>query len=129
MKQLHDMCTFTPINGSDLTKKERADAIASLMFLTEKRDGRIKGCACADGRKQREHIKKEDAASPTAALESILITSTIAAHERRDLATIDIPGAYLHTPSGREGHHAFEGPVSRVDGDCRAKTVQEAYFI
>ena len=77
------MHTFTPINSSDLTKKERADSIASLMFLTEKRDGKIKGHACADGIKQREHIKKEDAASPTAALESILITSAIAAHKRR----------------------------------------------
>lgn len=39
---MHDMDTFTPIDVSKLPKKEKADAISSLMFLSEKCDGRIK---------------------------------------------------------------------------------------
>ena len=35
-------------------------------------------------------------------LESIMITSSIEAYEGRDLATIDIPGAYLRTDSDEE---------------------------
>ena len=53
------------------------------MFLKEKRDGTIKGRGCADGRKQREYTNKEDASSPTVAIESVFLTSVIDAHEAR----------------------------------------------
>ena len=49
------------------------------------------------GNKQRGTIDKEDAASPTAALESVLLTSTIDAAEERDFAVIDIPNAFIQT--------------------------------
>ena len=69
----------------------------SLIFLTEKRDGRIKARACANGSSQREYINREDATSPTAATESILITATIDAKENRDIMTADIPNAFIQT--------------------------------
>ena len=49
------------------------------------------------GNKQRGHIDKTDATSPTAALESVLLTSTIDAKEGRDVAFIDIPNAFVTT--------------------------------
>ena len=49
----------------------------------------------AGGNKQRNTIEKEDNASPTAALESVLLTSTIDAAEERDVAVIDIPNAFI----------------------------------
>ena len=51
----------------------------------------------AGGNKQRGTINKEDAASPTAVLESILLTATIDAKEGRDVAIIDIPNAFVQT--------------------------------
>eukprot|EP00957_Ditylum_brightwellii_P192764 14677950-Ditylum_brightwellii.AAC.1 len=66
------------------------------MFLKEKRCSRIKGQTCADGRKQCGQIPEEDAASPTVAPESMLITSVINAKENRDVATTDILGAFLN---------------------------------
>ena len=51
----------------------------------------------AGGNNQRGTIDKEDAASPTAALESVLLTSTIDAAEERDSAVIDIPNAFIQT--------------------------------
>ena len=51
----------------------------------------------AGGNKHRGTINKEDAASPTAALESILLTATIDAKEGRDVAIIDIPNAFVQT--------------------------------
>ena len=51
----------------------------SLIFLTKKRDGRIKARTCADGSTQRAYISKEDATSPTVMTESILLTATIEA--------------------------------------------------
>jgi hypothetical protein len=65
------------------------------MFLNEKRDGSIKGRACADGRKQREGSTKSDTTLSTIALESVIINAIIDAFEKREVAIVDIPGAYL----------------------------------
>ena len=84
------------------------------MFLTQKRSGDIKGRACADGRKQRGKIDKEDAASPMVSLESILITCTIEAHENRDVAVIDIPGAFLHTETDKDIVMLLRGKLAEL---------------
>ena len=94
MRQLHDMNALEPVSG--LTGEEKRSALGYLMYLKEKADGNIKDRGCADGRKQREYIAKSDAASPTVSVEAIFITSVIDAFECRDVATADIPGAYLH---------------------------------
>ena len=51
----------------------------------------------AGGNKQRGTIDKEDAASPTASLKSVLLTPKIYAVEERDVAVIDIPNAFIQT--------------------------------
>lgn len=85
-----------PVLESELTEKQKLDALESLMFLTEKRCGRIKARACVNGSPQRQYIPKEDAASPTVMLDSVMITSAVDAHEERHVVTCDIPGAFLH---------------------------------
>jgi Reverse transcriptase (RNA-dependent DNA polymerase) len=85
----------------------------SLIFLVEKRDGRVKARACANGSSQREYISKEDAASPTAATESILLTATIDAKENRDIMTADIPNAFVQTDMTSEGN---EKMVMKIRG-------------
>jgi hypothetical protein len=97
LKQLHDRVVFEPIHVDSLDPKEKKRAMESLLFLTEKRDGRIKGRACANGSIQREYINREDAASPTAMTESILITATIDAKQGHDVMTADIPNAFVQT--------------------------------
>lgn len=97
MKQLHDRVVFEPISLSEMDPMEKKRALESLMFLTEKRDGRIKARACANGSTQREYIDRDDAASPTAATDSILITGTIDAKQGRDVMTADIPNAFVQT--------------------------------
>jgi hypothetical protein len=49
----------------------------------------------AGGNKQRGSIEKTEASSPTAALESVLLTAVIDAKEHRDVAVIDIPNAFV----------------------------------
>ena len=49
------------------------------------------------GNKQRSTIDKKDAASPTAALKSVILTSTIDAAEERGVAVIDITNAFIQT--------------------------------
>ena len=51
----------------------------------------------ACGNKQRGHIDNTDTTYPTAALESILLTSTIDAKEGCDVAIIDISNAFVTT--------------------------------
>ena len=46
-----------------------------------KHNGIIKGHRCADGQKQQVWTRKEDASSPTAATESVLLMSVVEAKE------------------------------------------------
>lgn len=96
LQQLHVRKVMKPVKGDGLSREERHRALAYLMFLKKKRCGTIKGRGCADGRKQRAWTSKEDASSPTVAIESVLILCTIDAKERRDIGTVDLPGAFMH---------------------------------
>ena len=67
-----------------LSRAEKVKALSSLMFLKEKRSGKVKGRAYVNEAPQRAYIRKEDASSPTVANESVFITSVIAANEISD---------------------------------------------
>ena len=68
-----------------------------MMFMKEKRSGKVKERACVNGSPQRAYISKEDPSSPTVANESVFITSVIAANKKRFVRCYDVPGAFLHT--------------------------------
>ena len=55
-------------------------------LIKEKRCGKIKGRASADGRPQRKYIKKEDSASPKVSMEAFLASLIIDAAENWDVA-------------------------------------------
>jgi hypothetical protein len=95
MVQLHDCKVMKPVHSRELTPEERREALAYLMFLKRKRCGKVKGRGCADGRKQRRYTDRADAASPTVATEAVFLTAVINALENRDVAVIDIPGAFM----------------------------------
>ena len=97
MKQLHFRNTFKPMHWGELTATQRQMVLESHMFLKEKRDGKIKGRTVAGGNKQRDYISKEDASSPTVSTESVLLSCIIDAEEKRDVAVIDIPNAFVQT--------------------------------
>ena len=117
LQQIHDMEGFQPKHWYELTKEERAEALKYLMYLKEKRDGRIKGRGCADGRKQRSYIPKAEASSPTATLTGIMLTCMIDAYEKRDVATADIPGAFIQTKmpeEDRDVHVVLDGRMAEL---------------
>ena len=97
MKQLDDRKVYYPIKVEELTQKERLKAMESLLFVVEKRDGRVKARFCANGSTQREYTDRDESASPTVMTESIFITSTIDAKQNRDVMTCDIPNAFVQT--------------------------------
>ena len=86
---------FLPRVAHTLSRDECCNALTSLMFLTEKCSREVKTWACANDSVQHNHVAKEKATTPTVTFEAIFIQSTIFAHEHRDVATCDIPGAFL----------------------------------
>ena len=59
------------------------------MFLKENSNGDIKVCACADGRKNKHTIDKEDATPPTVSTESVFVTAEVGTHEDWYVDTFD----------------------------------------
>ena len=91
------MDTWVPEDPTMLSRAEKVKAISYLMFLKEKRSGKVKGRACVNGAPHRAYIHKEDASSLTVANESVFITSVIAANKKRFVRCYDVLGAFLHT--------------------------------
>jgi hypothetical protein len=65
------------------------------MFIVRKQSGETKARLVSGGNKQRDYLSKEDSSSPTAATESVLLTSIVDAAENRDVAIVDIPNAFI----------------------------------
>ncbi len=72
-------------------------ALSSLLFLKEKRTGKVKGRVCINGAPQRAYIPKEEAALPTISTKSTFIMAAIAASERRKVRCYNIPSAFVNT--------------------------------
>ena len=76
----------------------------------------IKARTCADGSKQRFENGYEiiNGAAPTVATDIVMITAAIAAQKHRDVMTIDLPGAYLHTDNDEETIMLFKGKLAEL---------------
>jgi hypothetical protein len=111
LQQLHDRRVIEPVKAESLSQEEKHKALGYLMFLKEKRTGKIKGRGCADGRKQRLYTTKQEATSPTVAIESILLSCVIDAEEGRHVATVDIPGAFMQADMDETIHMKLEGTM------------------
>ena len=89
---------------ADVRTKER---LAYLMFLKHKRCGKIKGRGCADGRKQRAYITKEESTAPTVSTEAVFLTAVIDAMEGRNVVVLDVPGAFMQAKIDELVHVRF----------------------
>ena len=101
------------------------------MYLKEKRDGRLKGRGCADGRSQRDYIPKTETSSPTATLLGLILTCLIDAFEGRDVATLDIPGAFLQTrhPKNEDDVHVIlDGRMAELLAKIALETYQKYVY-
>ena len=114
MRQLHDRDVMIPVHKKSLTPEQRREALAYLMFLKRKRCGKIKGRGCADGRKQRAYITKEDSTAPTVSTEAVFLTTVIDALENRDVAVLDVPGAFMQADIDELVHVRFTGEMVRI---------------
>ena len=129
MKQLHDRSVFCPRDPRQLTDQQRQRALESLIFITEKRDGRIKARACANGSKQRNWMSREDTSSPTVSLQSVFLTCAIEAYEERDVAVVDIPNAFVQTDhEGETVYMKVRGELAKILVEI-APEIYEKYLV
>ena len=98
VKQLHDRVCFTPIKLHEMSREEKLKAQRALIFLTQKRDESIKARQVFNGKPTRDWLSREDSASPTASLESLMLLGVIDAKEGRDVMCVDIPNAFIQAP-------------------------------
>eukprot|EP00957_Ditylum_brightwellii_P084719 6441527-Ditylum_brightwellii.AAC.1 len=77
LKQLHERMVLDSKKPEELALEGKKKSLQCLMFLVKKGWGRIKGCGCADGRKQQSYIPKDDDSAPTVAIESIMLPCLI----------------------------------------------------
>ena len=68
---------WNPVHLNDLTKDEKRKAMESRIFLSENRDGTIKGRMCANRRTHINCIPKEKHSIPTVTTKHVIITSVI----------------------------------------------------
>ena len=127
--QFNDKQVFEPCDAKQLTKPSKREALSLITMIKQKRDGKIQGCAFADGHKQHRYIKRDEVSSPTVQLESLMITLLVDAHERRNVATADILGAYLLADMDDYTIVKISGSTAdimcEVDPVCREFIVQE----
>ena len=97
MHQLHDRECWDVIDPKGLKETESKKALESLIFLVEKKSGVIKSRHCANGSKQRNWMDDGEVSSPTVLTESVMLTAILEAKEGRDVATVDIPNAFIQT--------------------------------
>jgi hypothetical protein len=50
---------------------------------------------CRRARPQRAYIPREDTTSPTVSTQAVFLTCLVDAYEGRDVATVNIPGAFM----------------------------------
>ena len=78
-----------------MTEDEKRKAQLALCFLTEKRDGTIKGRTVFNRKGTRKWLTQEDSSSPTALTEGVFLTTVVDAKEERDMMSADVPNAFI----------------------------------
>jgi hypothetical protein len=114
MQQLHDRGVIKPRLAAMLTREEKRRSLQYLMFLKQKRCGRIKGRGCADGQKQRVYKTKEETSALMVSVESLFLSCVIDAKEWRKVVTCDIPGAFMQADIDKILHVRLEGPLAQL---------------
>ena len=94
--QLDRLEVFEGANFYDVTPEHRKKALRLVQLIKEKRCGKIKGRTCADGRKQRDYISRDEAKSPTVSQEALILSCVTDAHGGRVVVTAEVPGAFYH---------------------------------
>jgi hypothetical protein len=100
MFQMLGKDVIEPVLYQDLNQEERAAIIPSFTFMKAKFTStgdfdKLKARWTASGDKQ-DRTLYEDVSSPTVCVQALHSVAAIAAHEHREVVTVDVVGAYLN---------------------------------
>ena len=98
MDQLHNRKTWKPVHKRECTASELKKAQNAMTFVTEKRDGTIKGRTVYNGAPTRVYHDKNETRSPTVSLEGLMVSVCVDASQDRDVISLDVPNAFVQTP-------------------------------
>ena len=98
----------------ELTPEQRKKALRVVALIKEKRDGRLKGRVCADGRPQRAYTDPAAVYSPTVSTKNMTLTLAVDAAEKRFVSVCDIDGAYLHAHMDEFVIMVFKGHMAEM---------------
>ena len=112
LSSLHDLKAWIPLDHTKLTHEQRLHDLTTVVFLKEKRDGYLKTRACVNGSSQRKIWSKDDVASPTPHLKSVLLLPGIVAWECCKVRCFDIPSAFPTTDMDEEVVMILKGDLS-----------------
>ena len=100
LSQMINKRVWTPVRMSALTSTEKGGIIRSQMFLKEKYlpsdDFEKLNARLVAGGNQQDRDLYDDLSSPTVSTSVVMTVFTIAAHEKRSAAVVDIGGAFLN---------------------------------
>ncbi|HNJ38565.1 MAG TPA: reverse transcriptase domain-containing protein [Nitrosomonas sp.] len=114
MLQLYQKGVFSPVHYNELPNKQKVKLLRTLMFLKRKRNNILKSRFVADGSTQLRFLSAVDPSSPTVSTEALFISSAIDGLERRQVATVDIEGAYLHAKMKGEVYIQIEPVIASI---------------
>ena len=90
---MHNREAFVPQDAMSLTYEQRQEALESIMHVKHKTDDSKKARICADRRKQRLTMRKDETTSRTVCTDSVFITAAIESAENGCTVVVDLPGA------------------------------------
>ena len=95
-----------------MTRERKQSAVYYLMFLTKKRSVYVKARGCADGCKHQKYMTKQYTYAPTVSTESLMISILMYDKEGRYVATIGIPGNFIHSGMKDEVNMKLQETIS-----------------
>jgi hypothetical protein len=106
IKQMLDKKVFKPVRNKEIPLAYRGKTIRTFMFMKEKYkpDGtfdKMKACLVAGGNQQDLEMIG-NISFPTMSLSALLMILALAKKEEREVASTDVPGAYLNAVMGKE---------------------------
>jgi hypothetical protein len=125
--QLEALDVYDAINPRTLTTKQKRGALRAINLIKKKRDGQLKGRTVADGRPQQSLYDKSETACLTVSTDALVLSIIIDAHEKRDVGTADVAGAYLKTDMDDFVIMKFTG--ESVDILCKMNPKHEKFVV
>jgi len=112
IKQICDGKVFKGVNPSEMSADDWSSVISSSLFLKEKYSSlghfiKIKARLVAGGHQMDRDIYKNNSSAPTVATQTVFMVAAIAASERRAVAAVDVPGAFLKADMPTDGPPVF----------------------